>query len=98
MSHTDIVGIYCVGAGTRGVTQVMTGHRLAGRVVCVGHELTAHATEALREGLLDVVITQNVGHLVRSATRMLRAKCDDVGVIPSQERIRIEIVLRENLP
>ncbi len=98
MSHDDIVGIYCVGAGTRGVTQVMTEHRLAGRVICVGHELTANAAEALREGLIDVVITQNVGHLVRSAIRMLRAKCDGVGVIASQERIRIEIVLRENLP
>jgi LacI family transcriptional regulator len=97
-SHDDVVGLYCAGAGTRGVTKVIAERGLADRLVVIGHELTAHAQEALSEGLIDVVITQNVGHLVRSATRVLRARCDGREIIESQERIRIEIVLRENLP
>jgi LacI family transcriptional regulator len=97
-NHDNVVGVYCAGAGTRGITRVIAQRDLSKQLVVIGHELTEHAEHALREGLLDVVITQNVGHLVRSATRVLRAKCDGREVIASQERIRIEIVLNENLP
>ena len=48
-------------------------------------------------GVIDAVISQNTGHLARSALRVLRAKCDRTPVIESQEKIRIEIVIRENL-
>lgn len=96
--HPDVVGIYCAGAGARGITQVVRARGLAGRVAVIGHELTPHTRTALEAGLMDVVITQNVGHLVRSAARVLRAQCDGAPVIQSQETIRIEIVMRENLP
>lgn len=92
-----LVGVYCVGAGTRGVTQVVQERGLSGKIVVVAHELTPHTRAALQEGSIDVVITQNVGHLVRSAVRVLRAKCDEVEIIESQEKIRIEIAIRENL-
>ena len=95
-AHADVVGIYCVGAGTRGVTRVAEKLGLKDHVI-VAHELTQNNREALQEGLIDVVITQNVGHLVRSATRILRAKCDQTSIIESQETIRIEIAIRENL-
>jgi LacI family transcriptional regulator len=50
------------------------------------------------DGRLDAVITQDTGHLVRSAIRVLQARCDGRDIVTSQERIRIEIILRENLP
>lgn len=96
--HGPVVGIYCVGAGTRGVTQVVDELGLASQVVVIGHELTPHSRSALRGGLIDVIINQNTGHLARSAMRVLRAKCDGLPIIASQEKIRIEIVLKENLP
>lgn len=92
-----LVGIYCVGAGTRGVTRVIRERGLSDKLVVVAHELTPHCREALEDGTIDVVITQNVGHIVRSAVRVLRAKCDNAEIIESQEKIRIEIVIRENL-
>lgn len=95
--HDDIVGVYCVGAGLRGVTQTLQDRNLADTLVVVGHDLTAHARESLENGVVDVIISQNVGHLARSAARVLRAQCDGVDVIASQEKIRIEIVLKENL-
>lgn len=93
----DVVGIYCAGAGLRGVTQAVEE---AGRddLVVVGHELTPHSRAALEAGAADAIINQDVGHIVRSAARVLRARCDGVDVIASQERIRIEIILKENLP
>jgi LacI family transcriptional regulator len=41
---------------------------------------------------------QNPGHLVRSALRVLRAITDRAPIDEAQEQIRIEIVMRENLP
>ena len=66
--------------------------------VLIAHELTPHNRAALEALEIDAVITQNVGHLVRSAVRVLRAKCDGVNFMESQEQIRIDVILKENLP
>ena len=73
---TTCVAIYVAGAGTRGVNQAVRQAGLAGRLVVVAHELTAHTRTGLEEGSIDAVIAQNVGHLARSALRVLRAKAD----------------------
>jgi LacI family transcriptional regulator len=65
-------------------------------VIC--HELTPHVRHALEGEEITAVITQNLGHLARSTLRVLRAKVDNLPLDEGQEQIRIEIVLRENLP
>lgn len=96
--NPDVVGIYSVGASVLGIARAVSAAELRKRPVLVDHELTENSTALLRNGVIDAVITQNTGHLVRSALRVLRAKCDKTPVIKSQENIRIEIVIRENLP
>jgi LacI family transcriptional regulator len=91
-------GVYLLGSGHRALTQAIDDLGLAGRLIVIGHELTPHARAALINGKMDAVITQNVGHLVRSALRVLRAKTDRSPIDAGQEQLRIEIVLRENLP
>jgi LacI family transcriptional regulator len=91
-------GIYLMGGGQRALGSALDRLGLAGRVVVVAHELTPYARAALLAGTMDAVITQNVGHLVRSALRVLRARSDRMPIDPGQEQIRIEIVIRENLP
>ena len=54
--------------------------------------------KALIRGTIDAVINQDPGHEVRSAIRVLIAKADNVPLIEAQERIRIDIFLRDNLP
>ncbi|NQZ48062.1 MAG: hypothetical protein HRT63_11130 [Erythrobacter sp.] len=81
-----------------GIVTAIKNAGLAKRPVLIDHELTESTSELLRAGVIDAVINQNTGHLARSALRVLRAKCDRTPVIESQERIRIEIVIRENLP
>ena len=54
--------------------------------------------DPLIRGTIDAVINQDPGHEVRSAIRVLIAKADNVPLIESQERIRIDIFLRDNLP
>ncbi len=96
--NPGVGGIYILASGQRALTTVVQESGLAGRAVVIGHELTPHARAALLGGTMDAVITQNVGHVVRSALRVLRAKIDRVPIDTSQEQIRIEIVIRENLP
>jgi LacI family transcriptional regulator len=52
---------------------------------------------ALSQGRFDAVISQDSGHLVRSAVRIMRANSDRMPINPAQERIRIDIYLKENM-
>lgn len=94
-THPDLDAIYSLGAGNRGLIGVLRDTR---PLTVVAHELTPHVREALQDGLIDAVIHQDVGHLIRSAIRVLRAQADGQDLIASQERIRIEVYLSENLP
>lgn len=94
----DVAGIYLLGSGHRALAATLSESGLLGRVTVIGHELTPHTRQALERGHMDAVITQNLGHLARSALRVLRAKADRLPIDESQETLRIEIVIRENLP
>jgi LacI family transcriptional regulator len=91
-------GIYLLGSGHRALSQTLAAHHPDRRFVVIGHELTPHTHAALKDGQLDAIVTQNPGHLARSALRVLRARADRAAIDEGQERLRIEIVLRENLP
>jgi len=93
----DLAGLYSLGAGNRGLIRALAA---AGRTdVCViAHELTAETRAGLEGGLVDAVLNQDAGHEVRSAVRVLRAKADGLPVNAAQERIRLDIFIRDNLP
>jgi LacI family transcriptional regulator len=91
-------GIYAMGDGHRALTQVLGELGLSGRMTVICHELTRHVRQRLESGEVTAVITQNLGHLARSTLRVLRAKADNLPLDEGQEQIRIEIMLRENLP
>lgn len=94
---TAVRGIYLLGSGHRALAGTLADLGLTGRFVIIGHELTPHTRRALLAGHVDAVITQNLGHLARSALRVLRAKADRAPIDEAQEQLRIEIVIRENL-
>lgn len=91
-------GIYAMGGGNRTLTQVLDDMGFSRKLTLICHELTPHVRQALITGEITAVITQNLGHLARSTLRVLRAKADHQPLDEGQEQIRIEIVLRENLP
>ena len=97
-AHPDIVGLYNIGAGNRGLIEVLRELRRPGEVIAVAHELTPHARSALNDGVFDAIICQDPAHEVRSAVRVLQALCEGGEVVRSQERIRIEVFLKDNLP
>jgi LacI family transcriptional regulator len=63
----------------------------------VAHERTPFSEQALMDERIDAVIAQDPGHAVRSALRIMRARADHRELLASQERIRIEVLLKENL-
>ena len=66
-------------------------------LIKISHERTPFTEAALRNGDLDGVIAQDPGHLVRSAVRKLKAITDRLVAKGSQERIRVEVLLRTNI-
>jgi LacI family transcriptional regulator len=95
--HRNLAGIYSLGTGNGVLIDHLEERGRPDTLVVIAHELTHNTRCALKEGTLDAVINQNVGHIARSALRVLRAKTDDIDILSAQEHIRIEIILRENL-
>jgi LacI family transcriptional regulator len=96
-AHRDVIGIYALGGGNSAILDAL---RASGRIrscTLIMHELTPITRAALEADEVDVVIMQNVGHLIRSSIRVLRAYSDKTAIVDSQEKIRIEIVMNENL-
>lgn len=97
-SEPAMAGLYSIGAGNRGIQAALEASGRAAQVVWICHELTPHARRALLDGTADAVINQDAGHEVRSASRLALAALSGERVLPDQERIRIDIFLRDNLP
>lgn len=94
----DIHGIYSSAAGNAGLIRHFENHAATPPPVIIAHELTPLSRAALGGGLFDAVISQDSGHLVRSAVRIMRAHNDSAPINLAQERIRIDVYLKENLP
>ncbi len=93
----NIVGAYILSSEARVPLAVLEELALPSHVITVAHERTPYTEKALRSGALDALVTQDAGHLVRSAIRKLRALTDMRNTLESQEKIRIEILLATNL-
>ena len=93
-----LVGLYSIGAGNRGIQAALEASGRAGEITWICHELTPHARRALLDGTADAVINQDAGHEVRSACRVALAAIHGERVIADQERIRIDIFVKDNLP
>jgi LacI family transcriptional regulator len=93
-----LVGLYSIGAGNRGIQAALETSGRAREITWICHELTPHARRALLDGTADAVINQDAGHEVRSACRVALAAIHGERVIADQERIRIDIFVKDNLP
>ena len=97
-NNPEIIGIYLMNHDISETMQAIEAQGIPQNCVIIGHELTRNTRARLIDGSMDAVITQDVGHLVRSSIRILKGRITRIDTVTSQERIRIEIILRENLP
>ena len=96
--HPDLVGIYNIGAGVGGIVAALEAAGRARDIVFVAHELTPFSRKHLIRGTIDAIINQDPGHEARSATRLLVAEREGMPIDAGQERIRIDIFVRDNVP
>jgi len=93
----DIVGVYVMSSEAFVPLEAVLRHGGRRARTIVAHERTARTVELLKSEMIAALIVQNPGHVVRSAVRLLKARCDGRTPLASQEDIRIEILLKENL-
>ncbi|HZP20890.1 MAG TPA: LacI family DNA-binding transcriptional regulator [Bauldia sp.] len=96
--HPDLVGIYNVGAGNAGIVAALEATGRARDVTYIAHELTPFSRRHLIRGTIDAIINQDAGHEARSAARVLIAEREGLPIDAGQERIRIDIFIRDNVP
>ncbi|MEP2529953.1 LacI family DNA-binding transcriptional regulator [Shimia sp.] len=96
-NNPDLRGIYILSSEARVPASILAADPQMQRITTVAHERTAFTEEALKSGTLDAVISQDAGHLVRSAIRKLKAISDGRTTHVPQERIRVEVLLKTNL-
>jgi LacI family transcriptional regulator len=95
-AQPDVVAIYNIGSGTEGILQAL--HNAKKKLIFIAHELNGVTRKGLIDGDVAAVIAQDPGHEIRSAMRVLMAKCDQVPIVAAMERISIDIFIRDNLP
>lgn len=96
-NNTDINAVYVLSSEARVPITAIGQYADLRSLTVVVHERTPFGEEALRDDRIDAIIAQNPGHAVRSAIRIMRARLELREPIASQEKIRIEVLLKENL-
>jgi LacI family transcriptional regulator len=96
-NNPNVIGAYVLNPEAQAPVEALSQCVDTKQTIIVAHERTPFTERALREDVLDAIIAQNTGHAVRSAIRIMRARCEQREPFTSQETIRIEILIKENL-
>ncbi|MFC3676585.1 LacI family DNA-binding transcriptional regulator [Ferrovibrio xuzhouensis] len=96
-THRDLVGIYNIGAGPEGIAAALTDDARPQRVLFIAHESMPATRRFLTLGIVDALVHQDPGHEARSAARVLLSLCSGEAIQAAQEKIRIEIIMRDNM-
>lgn len=95
--YPDLVGLYNVGAGNRGIGQALLESGRAGEVAFIGHDLSEHTRRLLLSGVMDAAIDQNPQAQARLAVSHLTAAARGA-TLPSPPPLAILPVFSENIP
>lgn len=93
----DLVGLYNIGAGNRGMGQALSESGRAGDIVFVGHDLSEHTRRLLLSGVMDVAIDQNPDALARLSVQRLAAVVRGE-TLPALAPLPVLPVFSENIP
>lgn len=96
-NNPDLCAVYVMNSEAERSIAELENTMGADNLVLVAHERTAFTEQALLNDQIDAIIAQNTGHAVRSAIRIMKARCEQREPFTSQETIRIEILLKQNL-
>jgi len=95
--NPDIVAVYVLSSEAKVPVSAVSKCAAIKDLTVVVHERTPFTEQTIRDESIDAIIAQNPGHTVRSAIRIMRARTDQREPLASQEKIRIEVLFKENL-
>lgn len=96
-AHTDLAGLYNLGAGNGGLVRALDASGRAGAIRVVAHEISEPTRAGLASGAIDVVLDQNPDGEIRAALEAARALAIGGHAARRVEPIEIGIFLRDNL-
>ena len=95
--HTDLGGLYNLGAGNGGLVTAVEASGRAGTFRVIAHELTEPTRRGLQSGAIDVVLDQNPDGEIRAALTAARTLALGGNGSAVADPIEIGIFLRDNL-
>ncbi|MBP1849323.1 LacI family DNA-binding transcriptional regulator [Rhizobium halophytocola] len=95
--HPELVGIYNVGGSSDGIARALKERGRSEDLVFIGHGLSADTRRLLLDGTMDAVINSDPD-LVLSAALAACGELSGDGSPPLAPLLKMEILLRENLP
>lgn len=96
--ESQLVGVYCVGAGRKGIVEAIDANGSGKRPHVVMHDLTETSRSWLVDDKIDAVIDQNARLIGEQAViRLLGAIASNSALLPVKN-IEPRIILRENIP
>ena len=96
-SRSDIVGIFCVGAGRLGIARAIKDIGRP-RPFVIFHDLTRRTKEFLMDDLIDVLIDQNARLIGEQSVIRLLGSIASTAPFLTLKYIEPRIILRENIP
>lgn len=94
----ELVAIYSVGSGLRGIGQALIDSKKQDDIVCIGHDLTDYSRELLLNGTVNALIDQDVAQEAQNALQILIHQHRGGENYHPPTDIKTDIYLRDNLP
>ena len=96
-ANPDIVGVYNVAGGNRGLAQAVGELEHAYRPVYITHELNRVTEPLLRTEKIDYLIVQDLDEMVRRATQFMRGIPPDDRGVHALEHVRFHLLTQFNI-
>lgn len=94
----ELVAIYSVGSGLRGIGQALVDSKKQHEIICIGHDLTDYSRELLLNGTVNALIDQDVAQEAQNALQLLISQHRGGDNQRRPVDIKTDIYLRDNLP
>ncbi|TPJ77644.1 LacI family DNA-binding transcriptional regulator [Mesorhizobium sp. B2-6-2] len=96
--ETDLLGIYCVGAGRSGVAKALLEAKPRRKPVFICHDLTKETRRYLVDDLADVVIDQNARLIAEQSVIRLLGSIASSAPYLTKKFIEPRLIFKENVP
>ncbi|NQW09646.1 MAG: LacI family DNA-binding transcriptional regulator [Alphaproteobacteria bacterium] len=95
-ANSDLIGVYNVGSGNRGIVRAVKECGRADTIVFIAHHLTSVSRQYLLDGVVDAVLNQDMPRLVEKVVSIFSQ--DEYSRSRGSEFLPFEIIVRENTP